>query len=211
MRSAFSLTFPVSWQRADLRRDSIVECERLSRAAFEALPDRDSREVVLARRRFQEALLLPVTRARASGALDLYFTAGTSRTGIGPMSLMSFVANVGKQEGESAAALIRLGLPSTSISVFETRGMTWSRSIQRMSKTVGEWSTVLREGFAHDATAGRALSSDILSQGSVHYATGIPGSPGDFLVLSGSALGTSLLGAQIAHLDSIVRTFSWTG
>jgi len=211
MRSAFSLTFPASWQRADLRRDSTIECERLSRAAFEGLPDRDSREVVLARRRFQVALLRPVTRARAIGALDLYFSAGTRRTGIGPMSLMSFVASADKQERESAKTLVRLGLQSMSISVFETRDMTWSRSIQRTSKTVDEWSAVLLEGVARDATAGTAESSDILSQGSVHYATGIPASPGEFLVLSGSTLGTSLLGAQIAHLDSIVRTFAWTG
>lgn len=210
MGRAFSLTLPVSWQRADLRRYSTVECERLSRAAFEAVPGRDSREVALARRRFKEVLLAPVTRARAIGALDLYFSPGSSRTGIGPMSLMSFVDSADEPEPASATALLRLGLPTTSIDVVEFRGTTWSRSIQRTSKTVDEWSSVLLEGTARGVTADAAGSTDTLSQGSVHYSTGIPDSPGAFLVLSGSTLGTSLLGSQIAHLDSIVRTFSWT-
>lgn len=74
-----------------------------------------------------------------------------------------------------------------------------------------EWTGILHDAFGLDATAAAtARTSASLSQGTVHYATDIRDSPGNFLVLSGSTLGTSLLGAQIAHLDSIVRTFSWT-
>lgn len=209
--TAFSLTFPASWRRADLRNDSSVECERLARAAFDGLSDRDSGDVASARRRYREALVTPVTRARAVGALDLYFFAGASRTGIGPMSLMSLVVCAGPQEGDPTKALLRLGLPSTSIGALEDSEIAWSRCVQRVSRSVHEWKGVLHDAFDLNATpTGTARTSASLSQGTVHYATNIRDSPGNFLVLSGSTLGTSLLGVQIAHLDSIVRTFSWT-
>ncbi|MET4052954.1 hypothetical protein ABID81_002326 [Frigoribacterium sp. PvP054] len=210
-REAFTLTFPASWRRADLRNDSSVECERLARAAFDGLPDRDSRDVASARRRYREALMTAVTRARAVDALDLYFFAGASRTGIGPMSLMSLVVRAGPQECDPARALLRLGLPPSSLGTLDDAEIAWSRCVQRVSRSVHEWNGVLHDAFGLDATsveAGRTSAS--VSQGTVHYATDIRDAPGVFLILSGSTLGTSLLGAQIAHLDSIVRTFSWT-
>lgn len=208
--TAFSLTLPASWRRADLRNDSSVECERLARAAFDGLPDRDSREVASARRRYREALSRPLTRARAVGALELYFCAGASRTGIGPMSLMSLVVYACSQESDPTGALLRLGLPSNSIGALEDTEIAWSRSVQRVSRSADEWNTVLHDTIGIDGTAvGTTPTSASLSQGTVHFATGIRNSPRNFLVLSGSTLGTSLLGAQIAHLDSIVRTFSW--
>jgi hypothetical protein len=210
-REAFTLTFPASWRRADLRNDSSVECERLARAAFDGLPDRDSRDVASARRRYREALMTAVTRARAVDALDLYFFAAASRTGIGPMSLMSLVVRAGPQECDPARALLRLGLPPSSLGTLDDAEIAWSRCVQRVSRSVHEWNGVLHDAFGLDATsveAGRTSAS--VSQGTVHYATDIRDAPGVFQILSGFTLGTSLLGAQIAHLDSIVRTFSWT-
>lgn len=213
MTVSYSLTLPRGWHRFSPEGDFDEQVHRLGCQITAA--DRDTAAAVLSRRRFGTAMDRVRETARQAGALDLFAFVGPSRTGLGPMSLVTSVVHLGACVADALEGPPTVGAAG-SMTTLETAGGPCLRVLARASTDVGTWWRALA-GHLDDLDPGRddiALSTEddrrVLSTADVGYAIDIPGHQGSQLMLSFSTMGGPFVGAQIDHGDSIARTLRWT-
>ena len=209
----YSLALPLGWHRLTLGGDDTTVA-RAAERRFWARDD-DSARSALARHRFRETVTRLVTRARASGVVDLFVHSGSTRTGIGPMSLaVSVLAAPGlgdeallrAAEDGSGPAMVRMDLPAgRALRTALCQTVPLSDVVDDIVAVAGPHLSVTDPESALGEVRGHRYDS-----ASSDYLVAVPDEPDVRLVISFRAIGGRYVEAEAAHADSIVRTLRWT-
>ena len=209
----YSLALPRGWHRLTLRDDDDAVV-RTAEHRFMTRDD-DSARSALARHRFREMVTRLVSRARATGVVDLFVHSGPTRSGIGPMSLAVTVLAAPGLDDESllrgaldgsGPALAPVDLPAgPALRIARCGTVPLGDVVDDIVAVVGPGLSEADREAALGEARGHAQDS-----ASIDYLVAVPDEPGVRLMISFRAIGGRYVDAEVAHADSIVRTLRWT-
>lgn len=221
-RRGYALTLPKAWQRIGPHDDFDEIAERIIKSSTAREPASDGAQSTLRKRQATKLFKSAITRAFASGCLEVFAFGGPSRTGILPMTLSTTVVHTGIALSDGQIQTLGLAEDErepagrTSFTWLETPAGPVARLLVRRDMTPQEWAgenrrQTRRLGDELDfrvAVDHRVAPS--MSSARISFISRIPGAPTTLLVLLFDTSGPAHLGAHLAHADSIVSTLRWT-